>query len=95
MVCSYNTGQATTWVDGEWQLLDHHTKKSKMEVEKTKDQELQELRAESAKLKSGELSSLRELLAKEDAEAWKKQRRRGGGKGPDTYANAAASSSGP
>ena len=56
---------------------------------------MQELRAENAKLESGELSSLRELLKKEDeAEAWKKQRRRGGGKGPDTYANAAASSSG-
>ena len=70
--------------------------KDESKVEKTKDKELQELRAENAKLKSGELSSLRELLKKEDeAEAWKKQRgRRGGGKGPDTYANAAASSSG-
>ena len=55
---------------------------------------MEELRAENAKLKSGELTSLRALLAKADAEAWKKLRRRGGGKGPDTYANAAAASSG-
>ena len=63
-------------------------------VEKTKDMELEELRAENAKLKSGELTSLRALLSKEDAETWKKQqRRRGGGKGPDnTYRDAASSS---
>ena len=61
--------------------------KDESKVEKSKDKELEELRAENAKLKSGELSSLRSLLKKEDeAEAWKKQqRRRGGGKGPDSY----------
>ncbi len=64
-------------------------------VEKTKDKELEELRAENAKLKSGELSSLRALLKEEEAEAWKKAKgRRGSGKGPDTYTNAAAASSG-
>ena len=67
--------------------------KNENKVEKTKDKELEELRAENAKLKSGELTSLRALLVKEDAEAWKKQRRRGGGKGPDnTYRDAASSS---
>ena len=49
--------------------------KDESKAEKTKDKDLLELRAENARLKSGELSSLRELLKKEEeAEAWKKQR---------------------